>query len=379
MKKIYLTLSVLFISTTIWAQNYDFKLINLYSNDFLDSVYFHYDDSNVLDYYYMSTPDSPNNIEIIDSIFYNESGYVIAMHTYQLLDGDWMHTNIIDYTYDENGNRATRTNYVNFGWGMEIQGVYNYTYNDENQLTYHEMTLGGSMFERCNYSYNGQGLLQEKVIEMYYSWESVWDFSSKTVYEYNTDGYQSKISSYYWTGTSWSADSRNEYEYDTNGNCSVRTYYSGNTLSDRKTYTYDLDTDIEKVIMPYHPEPFYMQFEQFMNRPLSYKWESLDDNGQLVYLCDFLYDYEKLNGTGIQNPVVDDMLRVYPNPAAESIMVNLPGLKKVDIVNMQGATVQSVNTVSDFSRIDLQNLAGGIYLIKAFDGKSWQVSKIVVQ
>ncbi len=379
MKKIYLTLSVLFISTTIWAQNYDFKLINLYSNDFLDSVYFHYDDSNVLDYYYMSTPDSPNNIEIIDSIFYNESGYVTAMHTYQFLNNDWMHTNIIDYTYDENWNRASRTNYVNWGWGMEIQGVYTYTYNDNNQLTYHEMTLGGSMFERCNYSYNAQGLLQEKVAEMYDSWGSGWDYTSKTVYEYDSNGYQSKILYSYWNGASWSADTRNEYEYDTNGNCSVRTYYSGNTLSDRKTFTYDLETAIEKVIMPFHPEPFYMQFEQYMNRPLSYKWESLDDNGQLIHICDFLYGYEILNGTGIQNPVVDNMLRVYPNPAAESVMVNLPGLKKVDIVNMQGATVQSVNTVSDFSRIDLQNLTSGIYLIKAFDGKSWQISKIVVE
>lgn len=381
MRKNFFTLIVLLISSTVFAQNYEYKLTSIYSSDFADSVAFFYNDHNLLEYYHLIAPDSPTNIQIKDSVKYDDNFRIIQMNSFQLIDGVWKHTNIIDYTYDEHGNKTSRTNYADWGWGMEIQGVYTYTYSDENVLTYHEMTLGGSLFERGNYTYNADNLLESLVIEMYDSWDDEWSNSSKTIYEYDASGNAIKINYTLWDydNEEWGFDTRDEFTYDSNTNCTVKEYITGDSVADRKTFTYDMEANPEDFLMPEHPEPFFTQFEQYYNRPLSYKWESTNDDGVLVYMCDFIYHYDQEGGTSVGQESFTDLVQVYPNPSAEVVTVNLPGLKRVEIISLNGSMVKSYNTQSDITTINIQDLPVGTYLLRANNSKGWQVSKVVVK
>ncbi len=60
-----------------------------------------------------------------------------------------------------------------------------------------------------------------------------------------------------------------------------------------------METDIGNVIILVHPEAFFHAFDQFKNRSISYSRETVDDNGVMVYICDFNFKYTDLNTTKI--------------------------------------------------------------------------------
>ena len=61
------------------------------------------------------------------------------------------------------------------------------------------------------------------------------------------------------------------------------------------TYFYDEACSIDHVLMPFHPEPNYT-WDPFANRPLSYSWETANDGGQLIYVCDYIFEYGAFEG-----------------------------------------------------------------------------------
>ncbi len=378
MKKHLLLLAAVLFAGYISAQNYKFRLEYIQSSDYLDYTEFHYNKDNKLFWNYVITPDSPYNLEIVDTLRYDDRGNIIKIETFQMLNGDWFPCCIVDYTYDDNNNRTSRTNYNNFGSGFEIQGIYTYTYDENNRLVYHEMTLAGFMFERCNYQYNTGGNIVEQLFEQYESWTGNWVNSSKTTWEYNTDGYISRINYLFWENNTWDLSNHTLITYDAKGNCHSRTYYSGSTIADRIVYTYDLNGPIEQVIMPEHPEPFYREADQYKNRPLSYTWETVNDNGQLIYVCDFNFSYEDVNITGVKGNANDNFISIFPNPAHESVTVNVPGLKKVEITDMKGTCVRTADAAGNQLRIGIQDLPAGVYFVRAFDGKQWMTTKLSV-
>jgi hypothetical protein len=70
-------------------------------------------------------------------------------------------------------------------------------------------------------------------------------------------------------------------------------------------------------------------------------------------------------------------ISVYPNPAKETITVNLPENSTVELINMQGQICKKINTTLSEIRIDVSNMPSGVYLIKVVNDHNIALSKLI--
>lgn len=173
-------------------------------------------------------------------------------------------------------------------------------------------------------------------------------------------------------------DSSIDRTYDANGNCLQREKRSNGQVIDRVRYVYDEACTINHVLLPYHPEPNY-SWDTFANRPLSYAWETANDGGQLVYVCDYIFEYGAFESLPQNEMPVTDMMTVYPNPAQGEMTLILEGLRRYEIIDMNGQTVMQGQAIGKRHTIDVSDLASGLYLVKAYNGHSWCISKVQVK
>ena len=84
-----------------------------------------------------------------------------------------------------------------------------------------------------------------------------------------------------------------------------------------------------------------------------------------------------LNTQGIAENAIQAM--VYPNPTKGDIIVECEGLSHVRIVNAFGQTVYDADLEGDQTRIDLSQMAKGIYMMHLEAAGGQTVRKIVVE
>ena len=77
------------------------------------------------------------------------------------------------------------------------------------------------------------------------------------------------------------------------------------------------------------------------------------------------------------------LLKVFPNPAENSINVSLLGVAKgqniLQITDEKGSPVKTVNMTGNLQTVDVSRLAKGVYIIKVLNGESVMTSKFVKQ
>lgn len=374
LKHLLLIIMALLTCRTAMAQ--DYFLDRFYSDDEVDQVQFHYNANNLLEACRATSNMGGEIDDFIDSLFYDDRGNVTRIDCYQYYDNEWIFPSYISYTYDDNNHRLTRTNYNDWGSGFEVQGVYSYQYEGD-VLTGYEMTLGGMLLMRGTYSYDN-GLCTQLLEEYNDAWGGTgWSNSALTTYFYDEAGHCTNENYFYWEN-GWVPDSSIDRIYDANGNCMHREKSSNGQVVDRVSYAYDEECTINHVLLPYHPEPFYT-WDPFANRPLSYAWETANDGGQLVYVCDYIFKYGMFEGVPHQGAPVTDMMLVYPNPTQGEMTLCLEGLRRYEIIDMNGHTVMQGQANGKRHTIDVSDLASGMYLVKAYNGQSWSISKVQVK
>ena len=355
----------------------DYFLDRFYSDDEVDLVQFYYNADNLLESY-RSTSNMGGEIDdLIDSLFYDERGNVIRIDCYQFYNNEWIFPSYITYTYDNENHRLTRTNYNDWGSGFELQGVYTYSY-DGDLLTGYEMTLGGMLLMRGTYTYNTDGLCTQCLEEYNDAWGgSGWSNSALTTYTYDNTGNCIQEAYSYWQN-GWMPDSSIERTYDANGNCMQREKCSNGQIIERVRYYYDETSTIDHVLLPYHPEPVY-SWDPFASRPLGYAWETVNDGGQLIYVCDYIFEYGAFEGLPQNEVPITDMMAVYPNPTQGEMTLCLEGLRRYEIIDMNGQTIMQGQANGKQHTIDVSTLAPGLYLVKAYNGQSWSICKAQVK
>jgi len=93
------------------------------------------------------------------------------------------------------------------------------------------------------------------------------------------------------------------------------------------------------------------------------------DNG--VYYCN---DYV----TSVQNNYfAENNIRIYPNPANDKIEITGLNNGTIEIINVQGQIVKTLNTLGVKTTIDLTKLSGGVYFIKAMTERGATVKKFI--
>lgn len=368
MKKALLLL-FLIAPALLWAQDY-YCLDRVYSSDQLESLQYYYDNDNRLYAYELDELTGDEPLHIRDTFYYDVNGDCIKIRNHQLLGNIWAYTWYIDYEYDANHNRISRENYNSFDNGVtfDLGGRYEYHYNADNQITDYVMYFVGEEFMRGTYSYDAQGRMTQLLETQNDPWGgSGWSDVSKTVYSYDSEDHCTRIDFYYYQ-YSWVLDKSYVFTYDDAGNTSIRTTYVSSGIVDRVSYQYDLEYPYDRCIIPVDPEE--VKWDTYVNRPLGYGWEAADDSGNLVWVCDFIFDYIGVEAAVASDPV--QLLEVYPNPSTDVINVRMEGLRRVEILDQNGRVVLT----SDQGRIDVSSLAAGTYFVKAYNG-SWGVSKLV--
>ncbi len=375
LKHLFLIIFALLSCRAAIAQ--DYFLDRFYSDDEVDQVQFYYNADNLLESYHSVSNAGGEIDDLIDSLYYDEHGNIIRIDFFQYYDNEWIFPSYITYTYDDNNHRITRTNYNDWGSGFELQGIYTYTY-DGDLLTSYEMTLGGTLLMRGTYSYDGNGLCTQLLEEYNDAWGGTgWSNSALTTYTYDEAGNCTNETYSYWQN-GWVPDSSIDRLFDANGNCIQREKHTNGQVADRVTYSYDEACTIDHVLMPYHPEPNYT-WDQFANRPLRYAWETANDGGQLVYVCDYIFEYGDFEGVPQHEAPIADKMVVYPNPTQGEMTLNLEGLRRYEIIDMNGKNVLQGQANGKRHTIDVSTLASGLYLVKAYNGQSWSISKVQVK
>ena len=153
--------------------NYNYRMDGYTTDDNYINCRFHYDSQRRLVATYEEVP---SEYELIDSIRYNDLGQLVRLDGYQLIDSEWKHVYYIEYTYNNRGLIVTRSNYNEMYGEFELGGIYEYFYNEQDQITRSELLFMNSLYQVVDYVYQDGLLLSE-------TWSYSDPFSFSEVFE----------------------------------------------------------------------------------------------------------------------------------------------------------------------------------------------------
>ena len=72
---------------------------------------------------------------------------------------------------------------------------------------------------------------------------------------------------------------------------------------------------------------------------------------------------------------------IYPNPSdgLVTLISDFNSIEKIDLINVNGQIVRTINVTSANQQIDLSNLAKGLYLIKVRSNKYYKAKKLILE
>ena len=348
------------------------------------------------------------------------------------------------YTYDNSGRKLTETNWYESTNSLIAMTKDSSVYNANGQLlTYIEFernlaTNNLVVSYKTDYQYN----TNEKT-EMKYSWNtashtwasrdktvdtydntgkiilaltSFWNVDSwtdeyKTVYEYDNQANKIVETFYYWSSGEWLNISKTMYNYDVNGNALGETSFSWSsntqtwTGSDKSEYLLDNNFDISTVISSNWNTTTQM-WEQSSKSEYFYDLNTLSSDvfsngilnifGKHKLTSAKLYNYDSTNWVyeGLATlyystrdfqsetkTVVDDAIKVYPNPASNYILFNqdkMAGQFTVQLVDLQGKIVLN-QTSTNNNAVSIAKLSKGLYQYKILSDTKVYTGKIIVK
>lgn len=326
-----------------------------------------------------------DSVRVRDSLTYDTSNNVVKLDGYQLLNGNWVHVYYMDYTYDQSGNRLTRSNYNSFGGTtFTLGGVYKYYY-ENNRLANWELYMNGTnLVELCTISYNANGQIIEEFVRDTWKTGSMED-SWKIDYLYNPDGTLETSRPSFWNGSSWDSPGAEWFYYDDNKNCIKWEHKSGNRVTNRNEYDYNMDFTVEQLVLPVGPEDGVEKksLVEMNNMVTVNRWYTENDQGVLIYICDYNYIYDFIGTMGVQSPgLAADNMRMYPNPASELITISSKNniINNIDVVDTTGKVVLNQSDLNKKeTNLDVSNLSSGVYYIRSTTSKGIITQKLVVK
>ena len=73
------------------------------------------------------------------------------------------------------------------------------------------------------------------------------------------------------------------------------------------------------------------------------------------------------------------MMTVYPNPTQGEMTISFDGMNRYELIDINGQTVMQGQANGKRHTIDVSELASGLYLVKAYNGHSWSISKVQIK
>ncbi len=384
MKKILLLCISVAFSAAGNSQNVSpvYSLSDITSSDDLEHQIYTYNSNMLLEATDILSEDG-NMLK--DSLTYDTSRNIIKFDKYQLINGNWTHVYYLDYTYDENGNCLSRSNYNSYGGPtFNLGGVYNYSYDDNKVISWELYMSGTDLAEAGTLTYNDDGQLIKEIGQDIWNSGSMED-SWKMDYQYNSDGTIKTRAQSFWNGNSWDSAGSEWFYYDDNTNCIKRERKTGNRVTTRYEYEHNMEYTTDQLVLPVNPEDGSdtESLAQKNNMVTIQKWYTENDAGVLVYVCDYIYTYDLIDSMGVPNHgfAADNML-IYPNPTSDLITItnNQTIITNIDVMDNTGRVVlRAANINRNETNLDVSNLNSGVYYVRLFTSNGPVTQKLIVQ
>jgi hypothetical protein len=387
MRKFLLIAMVLFALPT-FAQNYNMRLANIFSEDGFESWDYVYSSEKGTNLVCINEVEfvTPAN-EFIDSIFYDERGNITRLATWQkywgespnIPYGEWIYACFVDYEYDENNNRISRKNYNDFydGYGPQLGGDQRYTYDADGKMTEWVMIFMDIEFQKVIFEYNEEGYKTAETMQAY-SFET-YNMENQTLIEYEYDDNNNMIRSneFFWEAENWVLKTSKVYEYDEFGNCLQMEHVTpAGTVQERRVYTYDTSISADNVFYYSNPEDDYPQLPAAKNNLLrTFAYWAQNDSQELVFVTTYVMDYEAVDNDDAVEEVAFAS-NVYPNPAQDFVTVESSDADYVEVVDVYGRVMFS-SEMNETVKVDMSEFASGIYFVKLQANGATSVQKIM--
>ena len=391
MRKFVLALLVLLSVPALAQVDYLYRIASFMSTDATETYNYQYRNSEGTELDGIHRNFINDNIEVIDSLVYDEAGRIISIQTHQNFGGYWRKVCWIDYTYNPLGLRTSRKNYNDFndGNGGVLSGTYYYLYDSDNKLIQRNLEFDSYLYEKVTYHYNEDGLIiaEESVTDPFIG---TFENSVLKEYYYDENGYISQTMVYSWYYYEWELQLRSTYKYDEVGNCiEYETFNSYGIPQEKNVYSYDTEVSYDEVYHFSNPENSYPVLPQMKNKLDSYEYWALNqDSGQLVFAMDylFLYDYlgedepedpedpEDPDSTSVNNISINT--RIYPNPTQDYIKIESEEVDFVQLLDICGRELLATE-VRETLIIDMKEYEAGIYFVRLHSNGSTSVQKVV--
>lgn len=394
MKKALLLLTLTLVLTTANAQfrtakdriariermsaksgNYTHKLAHLEAQYDFDYMRFTYDADHRLTTVHQK---AQGDDAITDSLFYNAQGQLVRIDEWQYYQGrEWIKANYVEYTYDQNGNIATRKNYNRVA-GYELGGTYKYTYNERNQILHTELEMGGIIYQTIDYTYNQDNLMATETWGNYNGYTIA--TSAKRTYFY-TDGRLTLVSDSAMSdnGYSWEYDGKEEYQYDAAGNCTQFSSFDRTAETERRVYEFS-DLTLDQTLFPDHPELERPYRYDNANAYIVEHWWAADVDHRLQYVLDYNYTYTDIN-LGIANTESSLNVSVCPNPASDYITIqgldNAPA--SIQIFDAASRMIANQQVCGANASVSIQGFAAGNYIVRITQQGRTSTQKLIVK
>ena len=346
---------------------------------------------------------------------YDNSGRNLTATSWYESTNGWIVMYKDSSIYKANGQLLT---YIEFERNLATNNLvasyktdYQYNTNDKTEIKYLWNTTSHTwvlMYKTVN-TYNNTG----KIILTLTSFWNVnsWTDKNKTVYEYDTKANKIVETVYNWSSSEWLNSSKTMYNYDIYGNALGETNFSWSSNTQTWTgiykseYLLDNNFDISTVISSNWNTTTQM-WEQSSKTECFYDLNTLASDvfsngilnvfGQHKLTSAKLYSYDGTNWVyeGLATlyystrdfqsgtkTIVDDTIKVYPNPASNYISFNLDkiiGQFTVQLVDLQGKVVLN-QTSTNNNAVSIANLSKGLYQYKILSDTKVYTGKIIVK
>ena len=321
-----------------------------------------------------------------DSSVYNTNGQLLRYIEFE--KDVFTNTLALSYKseYEYNTNDKTKTKYSwnadSKSWMLRYKTVDTYDTTGKTILAFTSLWNINSWTDEKKTVYEYDTNANKTVETFYIWWSDKWLNSSKTIYNYDVQGNALGETNFSWNSITqtWIESYKNEYLLDNNFNISTEISYSWNTStelweqSSKAECFYDLNTLVSDVFSNGILNVFGK------HKLTSAKLYSYDGTNWVFdgLASTYFSTHDFQSGT---KTVVEDAIKVYPNPASDVITFNVDksiGQFTIQLIDLQGKIVLN-KTSNNNNALSIDKLSKGLYLYKILSDTKIYTGKIIVK
>jgi hypothetical protein len=268
----------------------------------------------------------------------------------------WVNDFRVTYTYAPNGESYTvlDENWLNNAWVNDSRAICIINNNYFNGLPYlTEIWINNAWENFYKYTYtfdvnnNMLSLLRQAWLNNY------WENTYKITFSPDASGNNLNTLQEVWQNNNWVNDDRYTYTYDANGNSLSGKYET-------------FQNGIWKDSMGYFP-----------NWSIYYPNSISNDFYTSIVAHRYAASYQSFNSTGISKANNITNISIYPNPVEDQLYIESASNACIEIINLNGQTIKSINTNSTLTTTDLSNIPSGLYTLKIITSNEVHFRKFI--